>query len=360
MTTIRIDAFDTLFFRDGKPFSMGEDAWASGIFPPPPSVFYGSLRSYYFSHHIDKLEHANKGVGVDPTQGLVIKQIGYHRLYNSNLEHLLPIPYDLFIKNRRADDEKTVEIMLLHPQKLPLSNLGHLDFGFSTSDDRSIENLGGEGFLSLRDFRIYQNGNAPTGHVENNACWRTEPKLGIAKDRLTGSSREGMLYRVGMARPATKDSYFGFSITFENLDFTKSEGFLKLGGEGKIASFETTEMSMIDLPKIEGDCFKIYFATPCIFKNGWLPDLQSGIWKEFGLKITGVATGKPISLGGFDMKNGPKPMKKALPAGSVYYVEAAHNVENAVLAIHGKCISDERAEQGFGLAYISSVQRAKL
>ena len=45
---ISIKPFDCLFVRDGKPFSMGDEVWASGIFPPPPSVVYGALRTAWF------------------------------------------------------------------------------------------------------------------------------------------------------------------------------------------------------------------------------------------------------------------------------------------------------------------------
>ena len=47
--TIQLDALDTLFFKDGKPFSLGEETWADGIFPPPPSVVYGATRTALIS-----------------------------------------------------------------------------------------------------------------------------------------------------------------------------------------------------------------------------------------------------------------------------------------------------------------------
>ena len=47
---IQIDPLDTLFFRNGKPFTMGEETWADAVFPPYPSVVYGALRSAYFSN----------------------------------------------------------------------------------------------------------------------------------------------------------------------------------------------------------------------------------------------------------------------------------------------------------------------
>jgi CRISPR-associated protein Cmr3 len=51
---IELNPLDTLFFRDGKPFAMGEETWADGIFPPPPSVIYGALRTAWFANNIEE------------------------------------------------------------------------------------------------------------------------------------------------------------------------------------------------------------------------------------------------------------------------------------------------------------------
>ena len=42
---IQIEPIDTLFFRDGKPFSMGDQSTAFGIFPPYPSTVFGAIRT---------------------------------------------------------------------------------------------------------------------------------------------------------------------------------------------------------------------------------------------------------------------------------------------------------------------------
>ena len=83
---IEIEALDTLFFRDGKPFSMGEEVWADGVFPPSPSVIYGALRSAYFANNSNELDRANESD--DPTSNLEITSI-YYRFKNANY---LPLP----------------------------------------------------------------------------------------------------------------------------------------------------------------------------------------------------------------------------------------------------------------------------
>jgi CRISPR/Cas system CMR-associated protein Cmr3 (group 5 of RAMP superfamily) len=44
MTWLQIRPQDVWLFRDGKPFSGGEDHAATGIFPPTPFTVQGALR----------------------------------------------------------------------------------------------------------------------------------------------------------------------------------------------------------------------------------------------------------------------------------------------------------------------------
>ena len=41
----RLDPDDVLFFRDGKPSSLGTDHYLHSLFPPHPSTLYGALRT---------------------------------------------------------------------------------------------------------------------------------------------------------------------------------------------------------------------------------------------------------------------------------------------------------------------------
>ena len=50
--SLLLNPTDTIFFRDGRPFNMGEDTYAQGIFPPPPSVLYGALRTAYMAANL--------------------------------------------------------------------------------------------------------------------------------------------------------------------------------------------------------------------------------------------------------------------------------------------------------------------
>jgi CRISPR-associated protein Cmr3 len=367
MSILNIFAYDSLFVRDGKPFSMGEDTWASGIFPPPPSVFYGAIRTRYFSENPEEINSAN--TTNDPTESLEISRIGFLLKKGASVERIYPAPYDM-VTNEDISPYNPGHIMLLQYNEntqgtssaMPLLEIQHAD---------NIEVQGGMGFFDEIDFDRYLNGEVPYQVTPSSMLWTTEPKIGIAKDRFTGSSQQGKLYRSGMIRPEVAHenhglSQFGFWLETKGLNkHIAPHGHLKLGGEGKMALYNTTEQQTltIEAPKPAGNRLKIYFASPAIFKDGYLPDTSQGIWLKHKIRVITVASGKPVLIGGFSMKKdkhfGPKPMRKALPAGSVFFIEIGGDVAAAIKDIHGQCISDEfspndqPSKQGFGLAYIA-------
>lgn len=72
--------------------------------------------------------------------------------------------------------------------------------------------------------------------------------------------------------------------------------------------------------------FKLYLLSPSIFEQGWLPDgvdSKTYQWhpvKGCDAKLVSAAIGKNISISGWDLvKKMPKPLLRAVPAGSIYY-----------------------------------------
>jgi CRISPR/Cas system CMR-associated protein Cmr3 (group 5 of RAMP superfamily) len=61
ITNYLLRPYDKLFVKDGRPMSLEDDTAASGLFPPPPSVFFGALRSAVLSK-----ANANPGSKEDP------------------------------------------------------------------------------------------------------------------------------------------------------------------------------------------------------------------------------------------------------------------------------------------------------
>ena len=142
-------------------------------------------------------------------------------------------------------------------------------------------------------------------------------------------------------------------------------GILRLGGEGKCVSYlaeRIPEINISSLEKSENNRFKLYFLTPAVFDKGWIASwMETGEYKGLGFNFLGAVVGKPLYLGGFDIKaRKPKIMRKAVPAGSIYNFELKEGTvksrfEELKNAFHGKSLADESLcsiREGYGIAYL--------
>jgi len=357
---ISLQAIDTLFFRDGKPFTMGDDNVALGVFPPAPSVLYGALRSAYFACDMDGLSKVNSQD--DPTSNLHIR--GF---YLSIGEHVcFPIPYDCV---RLKSPPKIANICyLLKLADAPVVSSCRVPFLLKPSFGEEVERLDG-GLLDLVSFNDYLRVREDNySYVLQEDYVLAEPRIGNMIDRNTGAVFKHFLYRVGMRRLESEVKKGSFNqkvsliVDFDGLDLPE-QGLMRLGGEGKAVSYSKTESVVIDTPVINDNRFKLYLATPAIFKNGWLPswiDENSLEVNCHGLKLRllTASIGKYFSLGGFDMaQRKSKVMRRAVPAGSVYYFELVEgDVDRVIDTFHGSCISDYDSKQGYGLTFVGGVQ----
>lgn len=368
---IKLKALDTLFFRDGKPFTMGEDTWASGIFPPAPSVFYGSLRSAYIAQNLNQYSVREL---IAKTEKLKIKHISfevYAKIMDSKKSEkgqYFPLPKDLVAQKKVSDEEeyqrkeenihKTYKLQLskkslaLSSNQTPL----FLQSPFEGEEVKEVDN----GIIHSLAFRKYLQGRDEDFFEgrELDKFLSNEPKVGIGRDDITHTTTEGLLYRVGMRRPKEVQIIIDFE-EIEGLSLASS-GFLKVGGEGKSVAYQLSKSLDITfkMTKLADDeaTFKLYLATPALFKNGWQP---SQIFETAGVdvELMAAALGKPVNIGGFDMdKKRPKPMLRAVPAGSVYYYQLkSGSLQNLFNAIKEHRVSEERAEEGFGIAYLAKI-----
>lgn len=356
---IKIDALDTLFFRDGKPFTIGGDTWGSGIFPPYPSMLYGALRSLYFSQNIDELKNAAP-VGEtntnDPTANLVIKG-----LYLQRAGLIFPVPLDC-VKVKKS---KKKILTALNPMKSQSVSNCKTEVILRPANKEEVENVE-DGWIDSSTLKEYLDGNYKNmSYQELSDFVLSEPKIGIGRNDKTHTAEDSMLYRAGMKRLIDTS----IIVEIEGLDKIPDKGVMKIGGEGRPVSFTCITDDKLKVPEppeeINNKKIKLYLATPAIFKKGWLPDAidENNLTGEINgikLKLITAAIGRPVYIGGFDIKNGPKPMKRAVPAGSVYYFEVQDESsgQDIINALQNKAISDEDKykKQGFGIAYLGRWQ----
>ncbi|MCC5945240.1 MAG: type III-B CRISPR module-associated protein Cmr3 [Bernardetiaceae bacterium] len=375
MMIIQIEALDTLFFRDGKPFEMGDDTWASGIFPPPPSVFYGALRSAYFAQNMKEFAKAN--TGNDPSKSLEITKIYLGESERSStIDLIFPTPLDLvYDKNvKRTVPEKRKEFMQgvfklnkLSPQEVDKqTSASSSKLSNILTYSEQVEEIAGS-IITKSQFDNYLVAGRNDYEVKLlSKILKEEPKIGIARNNETNISSDGALYRITLRRMGNIKFYVEFAID----NFKTQKAIIKLGGEGKTAVLDSTipkDNVEYNSPDFEASEFKLYLFTPAIFKKGWLPEwldenTLEGNYNDVDLVLTHCAIGKPENIGGFNMvEKQPKYMRKAVPAGSVYYFKTKNGqVVNPKTIFAKNSICDEFLDfeyhkQGFGLFYLGKI-----
>lgn len=356
---LNIRPLDTLFFRDGKPFSRGEETWAEGVFPPYPSVIYGALRTWYISNHL--LPFSDEAI--DKSAGIQVSGLRYR----TSESMFMPMPLDLVEPKEKSTEEKNSEsrnkkyrvirlhlhqntgVISSHPD---LPDLDSAHFLLLPSDNEQVESID-DGLMEVSDIERYLNDPFTEGEVRRiKDLAASEPKTGIGREDATNVASDALLYRVGMRRATD----FGISVECDLPDenLQQQSFVVRLGGENKMVALEShggrVKISP-DAVQLKPGGFKLYLSTPAIFNNGWKPDLN-----QYGIQanLFAAVTGKPLHIGGFDMVNNkPKPMYKAVPAGSVYYYKTEEPTDK-IMTLFGRAISDIQKEQGFGIAYVGN------
>lgn len=353
---------DTVFFRDGSPFTMGRETWGQSRFPPPPSVVYGALRTRYFAENPDRLEEAGQD---GPTSDARLMSL---HLRDDGISHF-PLPRDLVEPEEEVDEDTGISVKRLCTTSMPTGSVGLGSPPHVLSHPKEVGSIR-NAFLDLFDLEEYlhgRNSSLRAYRLYDDDLVHREPKIGIRMDRDTRAADDGFLYRVGLHRLG-KDVSFG--VRFDNLSVNET-GMLKLGGEGKGARYEilADEPPVPDPPRNQiaaDEAFVLYLATPAIFEHGWLPgwvDPASLRGRKLGVtvRLQAAAVGKPGAIGGWNVKEGhPKPLHRSVPAGSIYHFTLEDGTtESVVEAFHDVRISDERDYAGFGHAFVGAVPDKK-
>lgn len=374
---VKITPLDTLFFRDGKPFHMGSDSWAEGIFPPYPSTILGALRSWYIINHPNGPTEDVINSSINDVQ---ILQIAYY----ADNEIYYPMPKDYVLKedSKSAIGKIAVSLNVKSAEAVVASN--YPCSLLLLSGDSDVVKSDSNGLFAVAFLKSYLNDNCLDEIrevVQLEDYYVIEPKTGIGRDNDTITAKDSMLYRVGMIRTRLLSFIVEINLPADSLAyFNQKKHIIKLGAENKFAKMEMIEdeflvkrflnrnssvINITDEDKKNSCQFRIYLNTPGIFENGWRPNLS-----RYGIdaELACAAVGKPLYIGGYDMKEGrPKPMLRAVPAGSVYYYKSnSVSFEEVVNKLNGKALSEpvsyiesngnqsyiDPGREGYGIAYV--------
>jgi len=398
---------DTQFYRDGRPFDAGSRSnLAYSVFPPYPRTVYGALRTAILSLHSPSLNiHAidpaiQSVIGTPDTLGsLVIR--GPLMVTSSedddDYELLFPRPRDL-LKVKNTKDDYALVSPCPEQDQSTLDRTSDLDIPgiypclpetplvLEESDRVLLE------YVHLEEYLI---GSIPERLRQSEEVFCHEPRLGIALDYASRTSRPHWLYTSAHVRMSTGSRTRGGLLvdiaTGSDGGFLPKSGQIRVGGEGRVMAYTTVKgsnwshmRSAVKKRVIQNGQFKVYLLTPSIFRYAWYPDflhkvgsmLQGelpGIPAGVALKVqmVGACVGRSIPIGGFDVSKGrgwPKSMQKAVPPGSIYFLrlldweswDEPTRTKNVELLLEGLFFrplsdcSDKNGlwKEGFGIALI--------
>lgn len=345
---IKFTPLDPLFFRNGRPFSAGEESWADSIFPPNPSVLYGALRTALATA-------SGKAIPFSEVKTKLSEQVvRINRLYylwENTPYYAMPLDY-MGNGEKNSHNQYTLHLAQAVPLQsvIPPDKAEHLKYRLKPPFNRA--GALDDAIVTESTLLDYLQNETPVITARRlKDLVLEEPKVGIGRSNQTRSVDEGLLYRVGMQRIQLHLGMTVSPVPGYNLgDIDNAQ--VRLGGEGKIALLNAVDNvdfhSNMQQIRLNTGWFKLYFATPALIDNNtFLHNL------DINATLVGASIGKLQSIGGYDMAaNTPKTMYKAIPAGSVLYYQTSETPDT-IAALQGQSFG-VRKEEGFGIAYFGN------
>lgn len=385
---LSISPHDPIIARDGRPFNAGNRM--KGLDWPYPSVLAGSLRTM-----LGKMKDGNfDGDTIVALKNVIVSgPLPFHdrRIYFSK-------PKDLLVKEENK--KRVCHAYAIRPMRwllndkegcnLPSGDLLPSMLPYSVEDEFKPAKI--PAFWSMRtmiNWLLNAKGEcfaAPPDpeDVKNRTDFlnlpQKEPRIHVMIDPDLGSSKDSMLFEtIGLnlcVKGQDKEIQLAAKLEaqgeFGNLA-ARIDSFNTFGGERRLAKWKADIVQDgWNCPKeiISGlkgkNKVRMVLATPAIFSDGWKPGWANGWPKDkapdnwpIGLKFKLVSActdrWKPISGWCLEKgKQGPKPIRRLVPAGSVYFFEIEGDGDAATLAesfwLRSVCDLKQDRHDGFGLA----------
>lgn len=399
-TPLQALADDVLFFRDGKPNTVGSDHYLRSLFPPYPPTLYGALRTrrlFDAGVPLDRLEPAawadllgSLVSELGPWGGfgsLAVRGPWIVRAHEGEEQVLLPAPADLVLLLGKSDATPERRGAPSLPQATRVFRLREVETRSSRWSHRLAllaphewtdsgwrrwlappepEPTSAAGwYLTPRGFQSWSEGGVPEPGdlVPREALWVDEVRVGLGLTANDRTAQDHMLYTFGYVR-LRQGVAIGFEVTGTGL---AAEGSLRLGGDGRTARLGPGPAFPIAPPvdRSLGKRFRVVLATPSLSASGGYPPGFGPARLDGGpaLPCRLVAAAVPTFglAGGWDIAlERAKPLRRVLPAGSVFLFESLEVGGAAELAarLHGGPLVDfpgaGLGRQGFGLAVVGA------
>ena len=387
---IFIEPSDVLLFRDGRPFSAGEGHRARSIFPPTPNTMQGVIRSRVLAERCGRYRQYRDRCLNCPDQNncTIPEEIGLPANLATNEDghfgkmHLkgplianndqqlfyFPMPADV-VQVKDKGSSATPQLRILQPlsTQLPGRNDGHRQLlPLWTPETKLVESV--QGYLDQHQLQQYLLSSCPQTVTKTDLLFAKESRFGIEVNYSRQTVKESQLYQTEFVRCLPN---VGLYVEMEGIrqlgaDPDATSGLMAIGGENRASSYIQLETGVDwselkrqfcqQLPQAAG--FKLYLATPTIFKQGWLPswinaDTLEGEYKGVPVQLKAAAIARYQIFGGWDVAhNRPKPTRRAVSAGSVYYFSTKAEPATIFDTFHWQNLADEDAQIGYGLGLV--------
>jgi len=377
---LHITPRDPLVVRDGRPFSPEGVNRAYSVRWPYPSVSAGAVRSL---------------LGTLAATGTFVDAGFRQRLLNIEVRGPLPtvkasvyfpVPADLLVcasaSGRPQEEEK--EFMALRLQPAPLldgegCDLPHAGLwpavpavsGKAVTPPEFWSARRMEAWLLAEPDKVLLHRDDPE------VLWRIEreERFHVQVDALQGTVVEdaGLFVTQGLSFAM----YQGMTVAMELGDRELERAladlprFFPMGGERRLAGFAVADARLHDAwrpPSSLGDVLagkrhvRMCLATPALFDGGWCPGWLSRDTLEgkppgvdrVNLRLRGACVPRWRAISGWDLaERGPKPARRLVPAGAVYFFEVLAGDASALAQqLWLQPVSDGERDRsdGFGLA----------
>ena len=359
---LTIQPIDPIVSRDSRPFGRGQGGKARSLDWITPSTVCGALRS-----RVGKVHGS-----FEPDKLKSIKVRGPFLQYENTL--YFPRPLDFV-----ADKEKSYPI---RPHKVETGGT-EMPLGLTPAsienqpkDDFKPEPL--PAFWSAADMKrwLMTPGNFTLADLKGLNGPVKDERVHVGINPETGASEDSLLFSTtGLDFRMKNADQMAIAIEAEspNAGYEKYFADLSsphpLGGERRLADWKVENHDN----NIEGwrppqmqegaSRLRVVLGTPAIFSKGWLPgwidDNREGTipGTEMKVRLVSAVIGRwePISGWSYEQgKRGIKPLRRMVPAGSVYFFDVIGTIPSAFdwqeLWLRSVCDEEQDRNDGFGAA----------
>ncbi len=381
-TSLELTCRDSVVARDGRPFGTNGSNRMRSLSWPTPSMIAGSLRT---------------ALGRDSNRDFSPETA--HELTEVAVDGFLPYLDDTLYFPAPLDCIPAPESHEPPLRAVPISMAG---FGGGTSwpDELALDPVMIPLDAAAEDFKP---GAGPAWWpADRYAAWLTgggidrfddrflclpeiEERTHVALDEATGAAQDGQLFSTqALVLGALKNfvSQSPVSPTYRirvraggwcHDRAASLSGLHTTGGERRLVHYRTVSDSQawqcpptVASALIGASSVRMDLVTPAIFDGGWRPGWldRSGVGSppESGLqlRLVGAAVGRWRAISGWSLnpavarlgRPGPKPIRRTVPAGSVYFFEVLAGNPGVLTSRWLESVSDDVQERrdGFGLA----------